>query len=367
MDLTVLEGPNFSGRSSRLRAWAGLAEKVGAEPLEHGDAYVAPDPIDSLSGLAPTVSAELELAAADDAALTAVRRALEELGFGYTLPRNPFTLSGGEQTVVAVLAAAAGRPRRLAIDSTLEQLAAPTRAGLLAWLSGWDGRLMLADNRLDEWYTGSTDRLDPAPDAPVMRPDISGGDFLPAPHIEIRNLHFSYPGGQSVFNGFDLTLEAGKSYQLRGANGVGKSTLSKILCGLLKPVRGEILVDGIRTQPWRAPGRLVSYHFQNPSLQLFSRTVENELARSFNATATAARFGLDGDVGNHPLDLPFVLRKRLALAAAIDRPTPFLILDEPSLGQDSEAFAAISELVRYRGGLTITHSQRGWCESTIDL
>lgn len=340
---------------------------VGAEPLEQGDAYVGPDPIDSLSGLAPTVSAELELAATDDAALTAVRRALEDLGFGYTLPRNPFTLSGGEQTVVAVLAAAAGRPRRLAIDSTLEQLAAPTRAGLLAWLSGCDGALMLSDNRLDEWYTGSTDRLDPAPDAPVMRPEILGGDFLPSPRIEIRDLHFSYPGGQSVFNGLDLTLEAGKSYQLRGANGIGKSTLSKILCGLLKPVRGEILVDGVRIQPWRSPGQLVSYHFQNPSLQLFSRTVENELARSFNATATAARFGLDGDARNHPLDLPFVLRKRLALAAAIDRPAPFLILDEPSLGQDSKAFAAISELVRNRGGLTITHSQRGWCESTIDL
>jgi energy-coupling factor transport system ATP-binding protein len=367
MDLTVLEGPNFSGRSKLLRAWAGLAEKVGAEPLEQGDAYVGPDPIDSLSGLAPTVAAELELAAADDAALAAVRSALEELGFGYTLQRNPFTLSGGEQTVVAVLAAAAGRPCRLAIDSTLEQLAAPTRAGLLAWLSGWDGALMLADNRLDEWYSGPANRLTRAPDAPVLRPNIPGGDFPSTPHVEIRSLHFSYPGGQSVFKDFDLTLEAGKSYQLRGPNGVGKSTLSKILCGLLKPVRGEILVDGVRTQPWRAPGRLVSYHFQNPSLQLFSRTVEHELARSFDPTATAARFGLNGDAKNHPLDLPFVLRKRLALAAAIDRPARFLILDEPSLGQDSEAFAAISELVYNRGGLTITHSQRGWCESTIDL
>lgn len=365
--MKALSGPNFSGRSRRLRDWTGLADTVGGTPREFGHAYVGPDPLDSLSGLTSTVLGEFELAAADPDALAAVLGAIEELGFSHILPRNPFTLSGGEQTIAAVLAAAAARPQRLAIDCTLEQLAAGTRQSLLAWLSSWGGNLMIADNRLDEWYHGAVETLLPKPDRPILRPDIEASSPPPSPRVEVKGLRFSYRKGPVVFSDLNLTLEADTAYQLRGPNGAGKSTLSKILCGLIRPDRGEILVDGVRVEPWRRPGRFVTYHFQNPTFQLFSRTVAHELVRCADAGTTAGRFGLDAAMADHPLDLPFVLRKRLALAAAVDRPVPFLILDEPSLGQDMAACNAIKMLVRGRGGLTISHSQRRWCHSTIDL
>lgn len=357
MDVVALSGPNFSGRSARMRAWAGLAETVGAEPVCRGNAYVGPDPIDSLSGLAPTVSAEFELAAVDSGACQAVRRAAQDLGFGYLLTRNPFTLSGGEQVLTAVLAAAAGRPKRLAIDCALEQLAAPTRNALLEWLVDWAGELMLADNRLADWYEGPTIEMESAPDAPTLRSDLATGASLSLPEVEISNLSFAYPGAAPVFADFSLKLEAGVTYHLRGPNGAGKTTLSKLLCGLLKPQGGEIKVDGQRVEPWRCPGSFVGYHFQNPSFQLFARTVAAQLRFAPDVAHFAARFGLAPSLDLHPLDLPFVLRKRVALAATASRQTGFLVLDEPTLGQDRSTCDHLSRLLNGHGGLRISHSQ----------
>src|SRR6185437_14866051 len=113
--------------------------------------YVGLDPAESFSGLAATVLAELQLAAADASALAAARRLLEALDFGYVLDLNPFCLSGGEQVVAAIVAALALRPARLAIDGALEQLAADTRGALLDQLAKLDGCALIVDNRFAEW------------------------------------------------------------------------------------------------------------------------------------------------------------------------------------------------------------------------
>lgn len=366
MDLTVIAGPNFSGRTARLRSWAGLPKLPSDETVVTANAYIGPDPVNALSGLAPTVHAEFELAAHDRDALADVRRAAQQLGFSHILEQNPFTLSGGEQAITAVLAAAAGRPDRLAIDSTLEQLAPPTRIMLLAWLADREGQLMIADNRTIEWHHGPVEEHIALPDAPVLSPDTDD-DVPVSPQIDIHKLSFGYPGGRRVFDGLSLQFERGKAYHLKGANGAGKSTLSKLLSGLLKPDSGEIHFDGVRVEPWRKPGRLVSYHFQNPSFQLFAQTVARQLTDARDIERTARQFGLKTQLAEHPLDLPFVLRKRLALAASVSRPSEFLILDEPTLGQDDQACRDINILLNGRGGLTISHSVQPTSSTVITI
>jgi len=353
----VLSGDNFSGRTARLREWVGLPNDPGAEVNPSSNAYVGLDATMALSGMAPTVETEFELMAKDGAALSEGRSALERLGLQRVLPQNPFTLSGGEQVAVAIIAAAIGRPNRLAIDCALEQLASETRNGLIDWLGERDGVAMIADNRLDEWHDGPVERLAPPINAPHIS-DTPPEELKAEPvSIELVDLTFGYTKDRLVFDRLNLTFEAGHSYHLQGPNGAGKTTLSKLLCGLLKPKGGEIRVNGRKVELWRTPGRYVSYHFQNPSYQLFAKTIAHQLHSAPNPELAARHVGLPLTLADHPLDLPFVLRKRLALGSSLFRNRNFLIADEPTLGQDNQEASAMSQLLSHFGGHRISHSR----------
>lgn len=368
MNLAVIHGPNFSGRTRRLRDWVGLPENHDVEVTYCGTAYIGPDVSNALSGIAPTVQAELELMAADPAAAAAARLAMENLGFGHCLRQNPFTLSGGEQSVLTVLAAVAGRPKRLAIDCALEQLSAETRTDLMAYLDSVDGEIMLADNRLDEWYKGHSDVMSAAEDAPRTQLDASLPPPLDECQIELVDLCHSYAKGRSVLHNLNFRIDSGERYLLKGPNGSGKTTLSRILCGLLKPTSGEIRINGKTAHPWKSPGRHVSYHFQNPDLQIFESSVSKQLGDGRASELLLTSFGLDQVLETHPLDLPFVMRKRLAIASSLARNTGFVILDEPTLGQDNKsALTGKSTMLNGRSNLVISHSKRFDSLPVIDL
>lgn len=354
MNLHAVRGPNFSGRSKLLRSWVGLPDDVNETPVHNGCALIPPTAMSNLSGIAPTVSTEIELLAADFDAASDARAMLEEVGFGYCLPRNPFTLSGGEQVVVSVCAAVAGRPKRLAIDCALEQLSAETRSAVLDGLAKRDGELMIADNRMAEWHPAGGQVLAQSAGAPRIDGSLKLPTVPMPKTIEIVDLTHEYVRGRPVFKRLNMKLTPGVQYRLAGPNGVGKSTLSKVLAGLIRPTAGKILVDGKEVKPWKAPGTLASYSFQDPDLQLFATTVARQLGTIDPVFAKA--FGLENYLSSHPLDLSFVLRKRLAIACAVARPAPLLILDEPTIGQDDEAIAACNALIDSRS-LIISHSR----------
>lgn len=358
VNLHVLEGANFSGRTRLLRDWVGLPSDASIEPTYCRSAYVGPDALGALSGIAPTVDAELQLHAEDRDALREARRAMEELGFGYCLSQNPLTLSGGEQVVTAIIAAAAARPGRLAVDCALEQLSPETRANLLEYLGRLDIELMLADNRIDEWYRGPTVRMHAVVDAPSVQLEAPLRLHREPCEIELVDLCHSYVKGRPILKNLYQRLEAGAHYLLKGPNGSGKTTMSKILCGLIKPTSGQIKVNGKPVQPWLTPGKYVSYHFQNPDYQLFASRVDEQINQSTDGATLARWFGLDGFLNDHPLDLPFVLKKRLAVACTLGRDTGFAILDEPTLGQDKASAINRDRLVASGlSGMVISHSQ----------
>jgi energy-coupling factor transport system ATP-binding protein len=208
---------------------------------------------------------------------------------------------------------------------------------------------------------------------PVVSP-TSLSDCPRAPSIHLDGIRFSYRGaGSPVLLDISTTLEPGLVYVLDGANGSGKSTLAKLLAGVLRPQSGAMSLNGSTFQPWREPGTVFAYHFQNPDLQLFSTTVRAEveagpraLGLSSDTVGRAARvwgnaFGLEGALDWHPLDLPFVYRKRVALAATFAMVRPWLILDEPTLGQDDETSETIRQMIgaladQGCGILVISHS-----------
>lgn len=352
--ITAIHGPNFSGRTAKLREWAGLPSAPEADAHYTNSAYVHLDTYNYFTGLAPTVATEIQFQAVNRWAAQTATKALCDLGFSHCMDVNPFVLSGGEQVVAAIVAAIAGQPKRLAIDCALEQLAAPTRERLLSYLSGLDMEVQFADNRLGDWWSGRALEMGMADTRFVLDSTRYRQHTPPPPLIELVDICHSYVQDRPVLSHLNLRLEPGKTYLLQGPNGSGKSTLCKILTGLIKPSRGEIRMDGHRFEPWRRPGQDVGYHFQDPNFQLFGTKVSSQLAA--DRTDVSNAFGLDGLWDAHPLDLPYVLKKRLAIASALSRGRRFNILDEPTLGQDDDSVVSLNQILVGQAGILVSHS-----------
>jgi len=166
--------------------------------------------------------------------------------------------------------------------------------------------------------------------------------------IEAQNISYKYPSGVEALRDVSLTIKDGEFLAIMGQNGAGKTTLVKQFNGLLKPTKGKVFVDGIDTAKVSVASlaRNVGFVFQNPDSQLFSETVEQEIAFALK------NFGFEQDViekrvtwalnllglAQYRQTSPFLLsggeRKRLALASVLAWDPKALILDEPTIGQD---------------------------------
>lgn len=166
--------------------------------------------------------------------------------------------------------------------------------------------------------------------------------------IEVRDIYFSYPSGIQALSGVSLTIRDKEFIAIMGENGAGKSTLVKHFNGILKPSKGDVLVDGVPTTKASVAqlSRNVGLVFQNPDHQLFSETVEEEVAfglRNFGfdekeiKEQTTWVLNLLG-LTRYRKASPFVLsggeRKRVALASVLAWNPKVIILDEPTVGQD---------------------------------
>jgi len=166
--------------------------------------------------------------------------------------------------------------------------------------------------------------------------------------IEAQNVYFTYPSGVEALKGISLTIQNGEFVAIMGQNGAGKTTLVKHFNGLLKPTRGKVLIDEVDTTKVSVAtlARNVGFVFQNPDHQLFSETVEDEIAfalKNFGfkeniikrrVTWALNLLGLTQYRKTSPFMLSGGERKRVALASVLAWNPKILILDEPTIGQD---------------------------------
>jgi energy-coupling factor transport system ATP-binding protein len=120
-------------------------------------------------------------------------------------------------------------------------------------------------------------------------------------------------------------------------------------------------MGGKQIFPNERPGQFLAYSFQNPDDQLFQTSVTKELAfgpKNLCLSSSEIKesidfalgiFGLRDYSNAHPMDLPFVLRKRVSMASAVAMRRPWTVLDEPTVGQDP---AFCEELVKIIERLT---------------
>jgi cobalt transport protein ATP-binding subunit len=177
--------------------------------------------------------------------------------------------------------------------------------------------------------------------------------------IEVKDLHFSYTTGLEALKGINLTVDDGEFLAVMGQNGAGKTTLVKHFNGLLKPTTGEVLVDGVSTQDVSVAklARNVGFVFQNPDHQLFSETVEEEIAfalKNFGFEEDVIKKQVDWalnllDVEQYRKTSPFMLsggeRKRVALASILAWDPHVIILDEPTIGQDHQQKEKLQQFI----------------------
>ena len=213
----------------------------------------------------------------------------------------------------------------------------------------------------------------------LVAPPANTPSMLPAApaRIELRDVRFRYPGTQRyVLDGLSLTLEAGKRYALVGANGCGKTTVTRLLTRLYPAESGSIWVNG-RDLREVAPAELcalisvVYQDFARYSVSLRDNVflgqepaADRQVFERAGLGPLVARLprGTDtplGKIAGDGVDISGGEWQRVAMARSLARPATLRILDEPSAALDpvaeSELYASFERLTEGATTLLITH------------
>ncbi len=195
-------------------------------------------------------------------------------------------------------------------------------------------------------------------------------------NIDFSNASFRYPNGVSVFENLKLDIKAGQKVGLVGHSGAGKTTITKLLLRFYDVSAGGIQIDGqdIRNITQDDLRRAISYVPQEPLL--FHRSIRENIAygkegateQEIIVSAKRARAhefierlpnGYDTLVGERGVKLSGGERQRIAIARAMLKPAPILILDEATSSLDSISETAIqealSELMNGKTTIAIAH------------
>jgi len=177
--------------------------------------------------------------------------------------------------------------------------------------------------------------------------------------IEAKAVYFTYRSGVEALKDVSVTIKDGEFVAIMGQNGAGKTTLVKHFNGLLKPTKGQVLVNNVDVSKVSVAtlSKNVGFVFQNPDHQLFSETVEEEISfalRNFGfeeitvenrVTWALNLLGLAQYRKTSPFMLSGGERKRVALASVLAWNPEILILDEPTIGQDYQQKEKLRQFV----------------------
>jgi len=189
--------------------------------------------------------------------------------------------------------------------------------------------------------------------------------------LEVRNLG-KWFGRRKVFDEISFSLQEKKSLVVTGRNGSGKTTLLKILCGLIRPTKGEVLIsfDGKSITRDQSKGL---FGLVMPDLELYG-----ELTALENLIFLARIRGLNPDkdelkekitrvgLGKREDDLVFSfssgMKQRLKYAFALLNNPKILVLDEPTVNLDQEGISLVEQMVslqKERGILILATNEKG--------
>ena len=192
--------------------------------------------------------------------------------------------------------------------------------------------------------------------------------------IELVNASFRYKNGFLANENLSLSIKQGEAVAIVGQNGAGKTTAVKMLNGLHIPCQGDVLINGVNTKDKTTAqiASTVGYVFQNPDDQIFNRSVrdeieymprylklsENEVAQRVEEAVSLT--GIGHYLEHNPFDIPYSTRKFVTIAAVLATRPAYIILDEPTAGQDLSGLETLKHLIQHLcqkkiAVITITH------------
>ena len=177
------------------------------------------------------------------------------------------------------------------------------------------------------------------------------------PILSIRGLRKQYGTGVEALKAVDLDIRRGEIFALLGPNGAGKTTLINIVCGIVTPTAGEVLVDG---RDWQS-----DYRYARERIGLVPQELTTEAFEPVWRTVTFSR-GLFGKPANASkieellkrlslwdkrktimMHLSGGMKRRVMIAKALSHEPSILFLDEPTAGVDVELRRDMWDLVRH--------------------
>ena len=331
----------------------------------------------------------------------------------HLLDRSIFHLSGGEKQQIAFGTACVLHPQLLVLDEPTSNLDAAAilrlremllhmkQLGLtiliaehrLAWLRDVvDQCFYFADGVLQAQWTGAEFAALPQTQLHAMglrsfdlapyQAEVRRKRQLPPPEtpplLRTEHLVVGYDKKHPVREIPAFQVSRGEILGLMGLNGTGKSTLAKTLCGLLRPVQGQIFLDGkaANAKALRKESFLV---MQDVNYQLFSDSVAEEVTLGSacveQCDAVLDALGLLPMKERHPMSLSGGQKQRTAIASAMLSGKEWIILDEPTSGLDHYHMEQVGGLLRQlqaqnKAVMVITHDEElaaDWCDRIYDL
>ena len=311
--------------------------------------------------------------------------------------RNIFSLSGGQKQLLAFGSVYAMGPEIFVLDeptANLDQDAIARLHDQIAGLKRQGRTVVIAEHRL-YFLTDLIDRVlylrdgvlertftrkqfcaltDREREALGLRTLIPAGCTLPAAApagakegLSVEGLTCAYRKEPPVFQALSFSARPGEVVAITGPNGVGKTTLSRCLCGLIREQAGQIVLNG-RPLNRKERQKAAFCVMQDVNHQLFSDSVWGECRMSAPDAPDSTLKGVLDSLHllpfreRHPMSLSGGQKQRLAVATALLSEKPILIFDEPTSGLDYARMVEVSGVIRSlaqqgRIVLVVTHDQ----------
>ena len=206
--------------------------------------------------------------------------------------------------------------------------------------------------------------------------------------IVFDNVSFDYGDGRDVLKDVSFAVSPGQRVALVGVSGAGKSTIVSLILRLYEPQEGAIFIDGVNIQQYRRESLRREIGIVPQNSILFGATIRENIAygnpeaslEEIVAAAKAANAhefirelenGYDSVIGERGATLSGGQQQRIAIARALIRNAPILILDEPMTGLDVESEAKVREaldrLMSAKTCLMITHDLQSIADADLVL